>query len=73
MNRNQPPKSADPLLRRSQAAAYLGLPVTLLEHLARRGEGPRSICPGRRTRYYCRHDLDAWFATLRNELPKSVK
>jgi predicted DNA-binding transcriptional regulator AlpA len=46
-------------LLRPAAAAYLGLSVSGLAHMACKGLGPRYYRAGKRVRYL-RSDLDAW-------------
>jgi predicted DNA-binding transcriptional regulator AlpA len=50
----------DPLLRRPEAAAYLGTTTGSLAQLAYQGNGPKYYKPSPRRVYYRKSDLDAW-------------
>ncbi|HEY9869842.1 MAG TPA: helix-turn-helix domain-containing protein [Candidatus Obscuribacterales bacterium] len=48
-----------PTMRTPEAAEFLGLKSTTLEHLRLRGDGPRFYKVGKLVRY-AKADLDAW-------------
>ena len=56
--------TSDPVYRRREAAAYLGMSVGALAQLAYHGRGPRYAKPTPRRVYYRRSDLDAWLDGL---------
>ena len=56
---------ATTMLTRAEAARYLGLPITVLETAAKRGDGPAFLRPGLRHTYYRVSDLDAWLEARR--------
>lgn len=58
---------------RKAAAAYLGLSVSGLAHMACEGRGPRFYKVGRHTWYY-KQDLDAWISSqVREPLPAKLQ
>lgn len=52
----------DEIMTRTEAAAYLGVPVLFLQDAARRGDGPPFIRFSLRTVRYRKADLDAYRA-----------
>jgi predicted DNA-binding transcriptional regulator AlpA len=53
------------MLRRNEAAQYLGCSVGFLEKAAVRGDGPPMLRLSRRMIVYDPNDLDAWAASRR--------
>ena len=60
-------RHSHPFLNTAQAAHYVGLHYHPLEHMRRRGRGPRFGRPGRHIRYHI-DDLEQWSLTNGQDL-----